>query len=303
MRALRRPAAPFMAEMAGARCMSSVKRIKKFSLKGMVNVSGIKPNGSTKRFYKEASIAKVDEDAWTVMLDGRPLVTEDHYQLIVPNATVASAIAFEWDMQGEYVKPFAMPMMSVAATAIDVERKDVVAKLMSFMDTDSLCFRVDSPPALVRMQKKHWDPVLDYFRDEHGLEVLTQVGIVQRPQPVETKLKLTKFIEDCNDFELAVMKTVAEVGCSTMLGIAVVHRKLSVKKAYNAAMADRLYQIRKWGEVKGPFGHGIELEYPRLHIAAGVTFLEMIDEDYAPFGLHADEVGDTERVEKQNYKL
>jgi hypothetical protein len=51
-----------------------------------------------------------------------------------------------------------------------------------------------------------------------------------------------------------------------MLGIAVAHRKVGIKGAYNAAMAERLYQIRKFGEVEGPYGHGIELEYSFLHI-------------------------------------
>ncbi|GAB5362023.1 hypothetical protein AAMO2058_000762600 [Amorphochlora amoebiformis] len=262
------------------------KKIKPVpSLKGYINVGGIKPNGQTPKFYKEAQIARVeDSDEWTILLDGRPIVTEDRYRLHVPNATIASAIAMEWDMQGEYVKPFVMPMMSLAATAIDVDRQKIIAKLLSYMDTDSICYRVKSPLGLARMQKKFLDPIIKYFREEHGLEIYTTEGINPITQPAETKLKLAQFIEDTNKWELAVLKSVAEVGYSTLLAIAVVHRKMTIKTAYNAAMAERLYQVRKWGEVKGPYGHGIELEYPRLHIASGITFLDMLDSDYAPFG-------------------
>jgi len=251
-------------------------------LKGMINVGGIKPNGSTKKFYKRAEIGQMD-DGWTVLLDGRPIVTEDKRRLVVPNASVASAIAFEWDAQQEYIKPFIMPMMSIAATAIDVDRKKIIAKLLKYMDTDSMCYRVDSPASLARMQKKYWDPVLNYFRDKHGLEVFTTEGIASISQPAETKLKLAEFIDESTNFELAAIKSVAEVGYSTMLGIAVAHRQMTIKSAYNAAMAERLYQIRRYGEVKGPYGHGIELEYPRLHIASAITFLDLIDGDYAPF--------------------
>eukprot|EP00467_Chlorarachnion_reptans_P005903 CAMPEP_0114508792 /NCGR_PEP_ID=MMETSP0109-20121206/12824_1 /TAXON_ID=29199 /ORGANISM="Chlorarachnion reptans, Strain CCCM449" /LENGTH=267 /DNA_ID=CAMNT_0001687819 /DNA_START=124 /DNA_END=927 /DNA_ORIENTATION=- len=248
--------------------------------RGMVNVGGIKVNGSTKKFYKEAQIAKM-EDGWTVCLDGRPIITEDRNRLIVPTASCAAAIAYEWDMQGENIKPFVMPMMSLAATAIDVDRKKIVEKLLKYMDTDSLCYRVESPAALKRMQKKYWDPIINYFRDEHGLEVKVTSGITSLSQPVETKLKLAEFIDDTSKFELACLKAVAEVGYSTMLGIAVVHRKVSVKNAYNAAMAERLFQVRRYGEVTGPYGHGIELEHPRLHISSAINFLSFLEDDHA----------------------
>jgi len=249
--------------------------------KGMVKVSGIKPNGTTKRFYKEVSISPMG-DGWTVMLDGRPLITEDKHRFIVPTASAASAIAYEWDVQGERIKPFVMPLMSLAATAIDVDRKKIVGKLLKYVDTDSLCYRVDSPASLAKMQKKFWDPVLNYFRDEHGLTIYTTEGIASLSQPAETKLEIARFIDETSNFELACLKAVAEVGYSTMLGIAVVHRKVSMKDTYNAAMAERLFQVRKWGEVKGPYGHGIELEYPRLHIASAINFLNFIHDDFAP---------------------
>lgn len=262
----------------------SKKRKKAVSLKGMVNLGGIKPNGVTKKFYKQASIKPMD-DGFTVCLDGRPLVTEEKRKFVVPNATVASAVAYEWDVQGEYIKPFVMPMMSLAATAIDVDREKIIAKLLSYIDTDAMCYRVDSPSSLARMQKKYWDPILNYYRDNHDMEILTTEGITALTQPMETKTKLAEFIDKTDKWELAAIKSVSEVGCSTMLGIAVAHRKVSLKGAYNASMAERLYQIKRWGEVEGPYGHGVELEYPRLHISSAITMLNMIDADFAPYGV------------------
>ena len=258
------------------------KLFRPASLKGAVNLQGIRVNGATKRFYKDVSIEERD-GGWAVLLDNRPLVTQEKRLVIVPSASCASALAYEWYSQGDRIKPYVMPLMSLAVTAIDVNPENIISKLSDYIELDSMLYRADFPPALAKMQRKYWDPVVNYFRDEYGMTIHTTEAIFKVDLPEETVDRIKGLMYEADQWELSCIKAVAEVGHSCMLGIAVSHGKLTLKNAYNASMAERLFQIRRYGEVKGPYGHGTELEYPRMHIAAAITFMDTVREDRCPF--------------------
>ena len=72
----------------------------------------------SKRFYDRAA-AVAAEGGHSVTLDGRPIRTPAKADLVVPTAALASAIAAEWEAQGERIDQHSMPHMQLACTAID----------------------------------------------------------------------------------------------------------------------------------------------------------------------------------------
>src|SRR5205807_469752 len=73
-------------------------------------------------------------------------------RLSVPTRGLAEAIAAEWSAQGEEIVPATMPLMQLAATALDrvaPARARTVDQLVRYGETDLLCYRADAPPDLV----------------------------------------------------------------------------------------------------------------------------------------------------------
>jgi ATP synthase F1 complex assembly factor 2 len=87
------------------------------------------------------------------MLDHRVLRTPARHPLIVPSRALALAIAAEWEWQQKRIQPFTMPLMSLAATALDEPkpREDVVDTMLQYLPTDSVLCR-DEPGELADRQ-------------------------------------------------------------------------------------------------------------------------------------------------------
>ena len=114
-------------------------------------------------------------DGWQITLNDRALKTPARQSLVVPTYPLALAIAAEWEwqvscysaqlqlfvfltacahfMQDNRIRPFTMPLMSLAATAIDQpkSRDKVIDTMLQYLDTDAICCR-EEPGKLADMQ-------------------------------------------------------------------------------------------------------------------------------------------------------
>ena len=149
-----------------------------------------------KRFYKKAGYRESVEEPgmFEVTLDGRAVKAGAGENLRVPSVDMAMIIAAEWGAQGEMLEPAAMPTMSMAATAqlMGEKRDSVIFSLLRFVETDTVCVRSaeDEDANLIRSEKKHWDPIVQWFREQYG-ELHTTNGFVMPDQPEETCLLYT----------------------------------------------------------------------------------------------------------------
>ena len=99
------------------------------------------------------------DGSWGVALDGKPVRTPAKHELVVPSETLAAAIAAEWDAQREDIRPATMPLLRLAATAIDrtaAQRDLIVAETAGYAGTDLVCYRAEGPPALAARQHAVW---------------------------------------------------------------------------------------------------------------------------------------------------
>src|SRR5260221_9983312 len=98
-----------------------------------------------KRLYETAT-AQAVEGGYGVMLDQTRLLTPAKLPLVVPSSALAAAIANEFQAQGAELRPYTMPLMRLASTAIDIvaeRHADVVAEIAAYAGTDLLCYRDD----------------------------------------------------------------------------------------------------------------------------------------------------------------
>ncbi len=231
----------------------------------------------TKRFYKKAAAIERDDGAHGVALDGRPIRTPGGATLAVPTRALARAIAGEWRAQGDKIDPLSMPVMRLAATAIDQigrERDVVVAQVAAYGGTDLLCYRAGEPPALVVRQTECWQPLLDWAAEEYGARLAVTTGVAPVAQDDAARSALDRAVKEHDDFRLAALSRVTAACGSLILALGLTARRIDADQAVAASQLDEDWQAGKWGRDREAGDRRVALA---REISAAARYLKLLD--------------------------
>lgn len=203
-----------------------------------------------RRFYKEASSTEA-ADGFGVALDGKPILTPARAPLLLPTRALADAIAAEWAVQEERIRPAGMHLMQLAATCLDKVRPNrafAIDQIAAFAGTDLLCYRAERPAELVARQRALWQPLLDWALATFDAPLLVTTGVAPLVQPPEAIGALRAAIMAQDDWRLTALHVATAVLGSVVLGLALVHGRIDAGEAFEAAEVDATHQIERWGE-------------------------------------------------------
>lgn len=202
-----------------------------------------------KRFWKDVTVEQ-EGGGWQVALDGRRLKTQGKRPQMVPSRALAELLAGEWATQGEEVDPAAFPHRDMADYAIDMiatGEDDVVAKLLGFMETDTLCYRADPDEALYRRQLEVWEPLVTAFEAREEVKVERASGVLHRPQSEATLAVLKSKLETLDPLTLAALFTLTSLSASLIIGLAALEEGADAATLWDAANLEEDWQIELWG--------------------------------------------------------
>ncbi|GAA5958690.1 hypothetical protein JCM21900_001555 [Sporobolomyces salmonicolor] len=226
-----------------------------------------------RRFWKAVAVEKRPEGEYAVLLDHRTLKTPGGAPLLMPKdrLPVSLLIAEEWENQVAVLKPHTLPMTSLAARALDGlkdenTRKEVVASLLKYLDTDTVCFHEEFPATLVKLQEAHWKPLIDWVCKTYDVEVRIYEGILNTRQPDATILKLGSVVADYDQFKLAAFERAVLASKSYLVALGLVEGFLSADDAAHAAHVEVQSQINRWGEVEDT--HDVDHQDVRVRLGS-----------------------------------
>ena len=225
-----------------------------------------------KRFWTSVTI---DPDH-VIRLDGKPVRTPGRRPLTLPQPALAEAVAGEWRSVGDKVDPRLMTLTGLANAAIDRIEPDpstFADGLAAFAESDLLCYRADSPPALVERQAALWDPLLDWARTRYDVHFEVTVGIMHRPQPPATLARLRDAVTARSAFELAGLSPIVTISGSLIAALALIEHAATAETVWRAAELDEDFQAEQWG--RDPLSEAA-LESRRRDFDAGVRFLGLL---------------------------
>jgi len=213
-------------------------------------------------------------------LDGKNVRTPVGQILLVPSASLAEAIAGEWQAQGETIRPHDMPLTQLASTALDrviPNRPAIVDQLVAYAGTDLLCYRAEGPQDLVERQESLWQPLIDWASAIFHIELRVTCGVIPVAQPATTLARLTDVVERYDPLQITALQSAVAAMGSLLLGLALVEGRLSYEEAFAASTLDETYQIELWGADDEALR---AREALRKDIASARHFLELsVDKD------------------------
>lgn len=200
-----------------------------------------------KRFYKQATLGP----GRRILLDGRPVKTPGRNDLAPPTASLAEAIADEWNAQGESIDPRAMPLTGLANAAIDRVAPDPAAfasGLAAYGESDLLYYRAEGPAALAARQAELWDPILAWAQQRYDAVFELATGVIHMAQPPETVERLRAAVAARDPFALAGLSPLVTVSGSLLIALAVAEGAIGLEEAWAAGTLDERWQAEQWGE-------------------------------------------------------
>jgi chaperone required for assembly of F1-ATPase len=200
-----------------------------------------------KRFYEAVSVSAERG----ILLDARPVRTPRKAVLTLPTQALAEAIAEEWRVQEELIRPETMKLTGLANAATDLispDPKAFAADLAVYAESDLLCYRADDPPELVARQEAVWEPLLGWAQTRYDVTFTRITGIMHQPQPAETLTRLDNAIRVRGAFELAALSPIVTISGSLVIALAILEEQIEADAAFDAAHLDELYQAEQWGE-------------------------------------------------------
>ena len=203
-----------------------------------------------KRFYKEVAIAG-EGDGWKVTLDGRAIKTAGGKPQVVPGAALAEAMAAEWADQGEELDPARFVLRDLADYAIDVvalDPADVIATLLRYAETDTLCYRAEAGEPLRERQDAVWEPLLTGAEARWDIHFVRIGGVIHQPQPPETLRRLQAVLTAEGPFALAALNTLTSLAASLVIGLAALAPDADIAALWNAAELEGDWQAEQWGK-------------------------------------------------------
>eukprot|EP00904_Undaria_pinnatifida_P006513 jgi/Undpi1/2992/HiC_scaffold_14.g06369.m1 len=247
-----------------------------------------------RRFYKEVTIREKEAgvaggrgDArgeastgkrWEVLLDNRVLKTPARRPLEFDTADLAMAVASEWDAQtsSKGIEPALMPLMSLASTAIDqvaLDREKTISTCLKYLPTDTVCFLSPEPdPVITRRQRQLWSPIREWSEEALGIPVATTTEIHRKPEhPPEALFRARELLESLDEWALSAVQSVTMECKSLLIALALVLRKTTAEKAFDAARLEEEYNVERWGMIEG--GHDMDRANTTLTLTAASTLM------------------------------
>ncbi len=205
-----------------------------------------------KRVWTQARAVQ-SEDGWGVTLDGKPLRLPNGPPLLVPQPALAEAVAAEWQAAGlvtgemDYAD---VPLTRLAGTAqlrIVPDPAPTAAAIAAYGETDLLCYRASTPPALVARQELAWRPWLDWSRVTLGAVLTVTTGIIHIRQHPAALTALRRAVAAESGWVLGGLGIAVPVLGSLVLGLALSRGELTPGEAHDLSRVDELFQIEQWG--------------------------------------------------------
>lgn len=200
-----------------------------------------------KRFWKDVTV----EPGNSLALDGRPVRTPGKAPLALPTLALAEAIAGEWRAVETDIDPRAMPLTGLANAAIDriaPAPEAFAGGLAAYGESDLLYYRAEAPDPLIARQKSAWDPLLEWARTRYDVHFETTAGVMHRPQPEATLIRLASAVAALDPFQLAGLSPVVTVIGSLVAALALLEGAADAETVWLAAQIDEDWQAEMWGE-------------------------------------------------------
>jgi chaperone required for assembly of F1-ATPase len=191
------------------------------------------------------------QHGFILLAEGKPLVTPLHRNIILPTGGLAEALAAEWRAQGKTPRKETMPFTRIACIALDLasdRRAEASADILSYCDTDTICYRAGDVPELLARQSALLDPVAAWAQQRFGIDPAITHGVMPAAQRPDSRMKITAAVAAYDIWRFAVFASLVKPLSSIILSLAVMEKHLDAERAFYLSQLEEAHETGIWGK-------------------------------------------------------
>ncbi|KAL2900934.1 ATP synthase mitochondrial F1 complex assembly factor 2, partial [Bienertia sinuspersici] len=171
--------------------------------------------------------------------------------------------------QTDGIRPFTMPLMKIACTALErvpVVRPKIIDNLMSKFSQDLVFCRAPKDNDLTRGIR-----YLNGVESEFGYKPVVYSSFFGGKQDEGLVKAIESVLVKADDCELAAIDALTAASHSLTISIAIFRGRLQLEEAIELIRLEEDLQVDKWGLVEG--GHDVDIADLKVQIASAAVFL------------------------------
>ena len=222
-------------------------------------------------------VIKPQDNLFALTIKGKTLKTPLGKPLLLPNEKLAQEIAHEWAAQGDKINKSKMPLNQIACIALDLvaeKKSGVLADILPYLDTDSICYRAGDISKLFKQQNELLNPIVKWAEEKFAIKLNVTTSVMPISQYPENQPNIMRFINKYNDWQLAVFVSLVKPLASIILALALIEGRIDGKTAFQLSHLEEIYETEKWGEDDEKEA---TMQQKQREILAAEKFLSLLD--------------------------
>ena len=208
-------------------------------------------NWNRKKFWASLNILySNDHKAYVIKLDNRLYLTRNGKVLKITSSKLAKKVQGEWEKITDDFSNSTLPLTNILEQIQDVDEKlgkTYLRETLEYANTDLICYRVETPEELRKLQQKNWDPILEIYHEKYGIELVETHGLKHVLQDQGSMKKFNKILENYNPQIRFIVWKITHLLGSALLSVLVEKRIIDKNKAWTLSRIEEQWQQKTWG--------------------------------------------------------
>ena len=189
------------------------------------------------------------KDTGIIYLDAKELKSPEGRSLNLPYTT-SKKVFTEWKGVKDKIYPDKMPFYAYSVTAVDKilnKENKILQNLESILSMDLMLFRSKDDEELYNYIEDLWEPFLEWINLEFNCKLIVNYELFPVEQNKNEISKCLSLVKNFDNFNFSGFSHIVNLTSSFILGLAFLYKKINMHGLYEIALAEELFQIKKWG--------------------------------------------------------
>ena len=127
------------------------------------------------------------------------------------------------------------------------QRRLTEENIINFLDTDLVCYRANKGTELEKIQKKFWDPYINFCEKKFKLNYKKNYSVMPLKQNISNKEKIVKILNNMDKYILTAFYFLVEITNSIIISLNILYKRVSINIVWKACNLEEVYNQIKWG--------------------------------------------------------
>lgn len=209
------------------------------------------------------------------------LRTTNKKVIVFPNEMAALAVVSEWEIQHLFIRTHFLPITTLFSKSTDLKDDPLAIEnlkddILNTFEIEPICHRECVPIEIEQIYSLYWDFIIEWFDEKFKTKLKVFTGPIRELEAEQSDAR-EAFKESLENFsvpEIIALRELIRIADSPVIGIAYFYNFLTTKQAVDAALAQKILQIKSDGLVYGD--HDVDFSDRTYNFSSVRLFLNLL---------------------------